>query len=173
MVRRLQHGPRMPSPTTLAYVAVPLGLLGCTSYSPGSFRHAGRAFTGQTTTIACLDLGVAGDRDAVAPGPIVDYQFGNRCDHPIAIDLGAVRATGRTGDGRDVALVAYDPYHTLRALRLEARSSGRERLEYRNAADFGTDLVSVCLSLDGITDAAPTGQQICVANGNRVAEVSP
>lgn len=162
----------MPSLTTLARIAVPLGLIGCQSYSPGSFTHAGAPFTGQMLTIECLDLGVASDPDPIVAGPVVAYQFGNRCDRAVEVDLAAVRATGRTADGREVALVAYDPYRTLRALRLEARSSGRERLEYRKADDLGTDLVSVCLALDGITRAAPTGAQVCLAGGNRVAEVS-
>ncbi len=162
----------MPSIITLGSVCLSLGLVGCTAYSPGSFRHRGQEFSGQLVTLECLDLAVAGDRDVVAPGPILDYRFGNRCDHAIAVDLGAVRATGRTPSGEEVALVPYDPYREIKPLRLEARTTGRERLEYRKAQDFGIDLVQVCVALDGVTGRGGGGR-VCVDARGRVAEVSP
>ena len=87
---------------------VALGLAACATYSPGSFAARGESFTGELTTVGCLDLAVAGTRDAVAPGPIVDFQFGNRCDHAVHVDLAAVRATGRTTSGEEVALVCVE-----------------------------------------------------------------
>ena len=167
----------MPSIITLGSVCLSLGLVGCTAYSPGSFRHRGQEFSGQLVTLECLDLAVAGDRDVVAPGPSLDYRFGNRCDHAIAVDLGAVLATGRTPSGEEVALVPYDPYREIKPLRLEARTAGRERLAYRGVApgppqDFGIDLVSVCVALDGVTGHSGGGR-VCFDAGGRVAEVTP
>lgn len=157
--------------TSLGGVGVAVGLVGCAAYSPGSFRQGGRAFAGQLVTLDCLDLAVAGDRDPVAPGPILDFQFGNRCDHAIGVDLGAIRATGRTPTGEEVALVAYDPYREIRPLRLEARTAGRERLEYRKARDLGIDLIQVCVELEGVTGGG--GGRVCVDADRRVAEVAP
>lgn len=161
----------MPSILARGSACVALGLLGCSRYSAGSFHGGGRDFTGQYVTVGCLDVAIASDHDPVAPGPVVDYQFGNRCDRAVPVDLGAIRATGRTPSGEEVALVPYDPYREIRGLRLEARTAGRERLEYRKARDFGTDVVQICLALDGLTEAP--GGRVCVDTGARVAEVAP
>ena len=167
----------MPSITTLGGALLPLGLAGCMAYSPGSFRRSGEAFEGQLLTLDCLDLGVASQHDPVAPGPVVAYQFGNRCDHSIRVDLGAIHATGRTPAGEEVALVPYDPYGEIRPLRLEAHSYGRERLEYRKARDFGVALVQVCVDVGGMTDSG-AGNRVCFDNqlpesAAQVAGVTP
>jgi hypothetical protein len=170
----LARARRMPSITTVGGALATLGLAGCLAYSPGSFRRGGDAFEGQLVRLDCLELGVAGQHDAVAPGPVVSYEFGNRCDHAIAVDLGAVRATGRTPDGHEVALVAYDPYREIKPLRLEARSYGHERLEYRKAVDLGIDLVQVCVELEGITQTRAPARVCMTADvPPQVAEVSP
>jgi hypothetical protein len=160
----------MPSANALAPLLA-VGLLGCVTYSPGSFAVRGEGFTGELATVGCLDLAVAGTRDAVAPGPIVDFQFGNRCDHAVHVDLARVRATGRTRSGEEVALVAYDPYAEITRQKLEARGFGRERLEYRSARDFGTDVTRVCVEVGDITEGG-TAAELCVAPETRVAEVA-
>jgi len=170
MERGLHRVRRMSSFTLLAIAGVSLGLVACAPYSPGSFRVPGRDFSGERLTLDCLDLAVAGDRDLVAAGPIVDYQFGNRCQHPITVDLGAIRATGRTPTGEEVALVPYDPQGQIRAVTLETRTAGRERLEYRKARDFGIDLVQVCVALDGVAGAS-TGV-VCFATNTRTVAVA-
>jgi hypothetical protein len=153
--------------------ALALGLTGCATYSPGSFASRGQAFTGQAVTLGCLDLAIAGTRDAIAPGPVVDYQFGNRCDRAIGVDFRAIRATGRTARGEQVALVAYDPYGEITGKRLEARTAGRERLEYRAARDLSADLIEVCVEVGAIT-AGATPTTVCVEPGRpRIAEVTP
>lgn len=162
----------MPSVTALVAPLVALGLTACATYSPGSFAARGESFTGELTTVGCLDLAVAGTRDSVAPGPVVDFQFGNRCDHAVHVDLAAVRAVGRTASGDEVALVAYDPYGEITRQKLEARGFGRERLEYRSARDFGTDITLVCVDVGAITEGGAAAQ-LCVAPETRVAEVTP
>lgn len=163
----------MPSITALVGSVAAVGLLGCATYSPGSFAARGESFTGQLTTIGCLDLAVAGSSDAVAPGPIVEYQFGNRCDHAIHVDLGAVRALGRTSSGEQVALVPYDPYSELSRQKLEARGFGRERLEYRTARDFGTDVMEVCVEVGAITENGHASELCVVPDRARIAAVTP
>ena len=122
----------------------------CASYRAGSFEISGEPFLGERTTAGCLDLAVDVGRDAVATGPVVQYQFGNRCDRAASIDLGGVRVTGRTSTGEEVAMVAYDPYGQIRRLPLDARASGRERIEYRTAREFGGDVIAVCVAIGSI-----------------------
>lgn len=164
----------MPSIIRLGGALAALGLAGCLSYSPGSFRRGSEPFEGQHLTLDCLELGVAGQHDAVAIGPVVSYQFGNRCDHAVAVDLGAIRATGWTPSGQEVALIPYDPYREIKPLRLEAHSYGRERLEYRKAVDLGVDLVHVCVELGGVT-SGPASARVCIDHElpPQVAEVTP
>jgi hypothetical protein len=130
----------------------------CATYRAGSFEASGEPFLGERTTAGCLDLAVDVARDAVATGPVVQYQFGNRCDHAATVDLGSVRVTGRTASGDEVTMVAYDPYHDIRPLPLDARAFGRERIEYRTSRDFSGDVIAVCVALGAITscrDVAP------------------
>lgn len=150
-----------------------LGLTGCATYSPGAFATRGENFTGQLLTVGCLDLGIVGTRDAVAPGPVVEYQFGNRCDRAVPLDLRAVTAVGRTSSGQQVALVPFDPYGEITPKRLEARTAGKERLEYRNARDLGIDIVEVCVEVGAITTGGTPSTVCVVPGGARVAEVSP
>ncbi|MEZ4399807.1 MAG: hypothetical protein R3B06_07300 [Kofleriaceae bacterium] len=175
LVCRLHHGTTMPLlernqlGVALATFAT-VGLAGCATYSPGSFAVRGERFTGSPTTVGCLDLAVAGQRDPIARGPVVAFQFGNRCDHAVHVDLGAVRATGRTADGTRVAMAAFDPARALSAQKLEARRFGRQRLEYRSLrAD--ADVIEVCLEVGAITERGQAAL-VCVApDGDRVAEV--
>src|SRR5690242_722449 len=93
-------------------------LVGC-AYTPGSFALAENTFPGQRATVGCLDVAV--DRRADLPiGPVIGYQFANRCDHPVTIDLGSVAVVGRGAEG-DVALWPYDPRAELRPVALDAR----------------------------------------------------
>ena len=171
-MRALHMTAPMPRPSSLVGLCA-VGLLGCATYSPGSFTAHGERFTGELATVGCLDVAVAGTRDPIAPGPVLDYQFGNRCDHAIHVDLSAVRAVGRTSSGEEVALVPYDPYGEIDAEKLEARGAGRERLEYRTARDFGTDLVQVCVDLGAVTERGQAAVVCVTPDGGRVAEVAP
>ncbi|HEX8115424.1 MAG TPA: hypothetical protein VF516_47180, partial [Kofleriaceae bacterium] len=99
-------------------------LVGC-AYQPGSFAHAPHDFVGQRVTVGCLDVAVERRTDlSVGPAldPVLGYQFGNRCDHPALVDLGAVAVIGRNPAGADVALRPYDPRHELRPVALDGRS---------------------------------------------------
>ena len=161
----------MPAPSPLAALAAalaPATLAGCFTYQPGSFQSSRTGFPSHRVTIGCLDVGVATVHDRVVTGPVVEYRFGNRCDHAVPVDLAAVRVTGRTRLGDDVAMVPYDPYRDLRRLPLDGRSSGGEQIAYRTARDFGSDVVQLCVDLTGITDGgSPT--VACLAADAQVA----
>ncbi|MBE7448048.1 MAG: hypothetical protein HS111_03915 [Kofleriaceae bacterium] len=130
-------------------------LVGCAGYRAGSFAVAGEPFVGERTTLGCLDVAVDVHRDPVAAGPVVHYQFGNRCDRAATVDLGRVRVTGRTRDGAEVALVPFDPHGEIRALPLDAHRAGRERIEYRTRRDLGGDVISVCVAVGDLGAGSP------------------
>lgn len=120
---------------------------GCSSYAPGSFAYPSKLFPGQRATVGCLDISV--DRRPDYDGKaVLDYQFGNRCDEPVTIDLAHVPVTGRTADGSEVRLEAYDPNLEMIAMKIDARKAGGEAIAYAVAQP----LVQVC------ADAAAIGE---------------
>ncbi len=134
-------------------VALVCALVGC-AYQPGSFAHAPHDFVGQRVTVGCLDVAVERRADlsvGSALDPVLGYQFGNRCDHPALVDLGAVAVIGRDSQGADVALWPYDPRRELRPAALDARSVGAEALAY--ASD--RPMLEVCADAAALAHAAP------------------
>lgn len=103
-------------------------LVGC-AYEPGSFSYPPQKFTGQRATVGCLDLSVERRAD-LAIGPVLAYQFANRCDHPTLVDLGAASVVGRNAQGIDVSLRPYDPRGELHRAALDGRNVGAEALAY-------------------------------------------
>ena len=82
---------------------------------------------------------------------VLAYAFGNRCDHPAVVDLARVSVLGRTVDGREVTLAAFDPRHELRAVALDGRSSGREAIAYPSTVP----LAEVCVDAAAIAHESP------------------
>ncbi|HEX7838157.1 MAG TPA: hypothetical protein VF469_11870 [Kofleriaceae bacterium] len=103
-------------------------LVGC-AYEPGSFSSSSQTFTGQRVTVGCLDLAIERRAD-LAIGPVLAYQFANRCDHPTIVDLGAATVVGRDPQGTDTALRPYDPRGELQPTALDGRNVGTEALAY-------------------------------------------
>ncbi len=130
-------------------------LLSACGYRAGTLRPS--AASGKVAVVDCLDVAVDPLADPAAAGTAVTYRFGNRCDHSVRVDLGAVQAFGRFADGSRVALVAYDPEHVIRAGRLDPRRQGSESIEYQHPDDPAARPVELCLTLGGITggDARP------------------
>lgn len=148
--------PSSPSRLRRAVALAALSGLGalaaCTPYRAGGLQRS--APSGVVVVASgCLDVAAAVSDDAVAAWPVIDVQFGNRCDRPVPVDLRTIGVFGHTRTGRAVALVPYDPRGELAALPLEARTAGRERLQYRDRRDLGVvgdDVVDVCLDLAGL-----------------------
>src|SRR5262249_31046153 len=107
--------------------ALACALAGC-AYKPGSFAYP-QAFPGQHATSGCLDIAVERRTD-LPIGPVLGYQFANRCDHPATVDLGAVSVVGRDAAGSELALRPYDPRGELHPVVLDARNMGAESLVY-------------------------------------------
>lgn len=124
---------------------------GC-GYRAGSFTGPTGMFAGELVTIGCLDVGVSSHVDPVAEGPAIAYELGNRCDRPARVDLGAVIVRGRTDGGREIELAPFDPEGELRPVRLEARRTGREVIEYHAA--LADPVRQVCVELEGIDGLA-------------------
>ncbi len=122
-----------------------LVLVGC-AYREGSFNYTDHAFTGQRTTLGCVDLAVDRRNDAKGVAVIV-YDFGNRCDRAVTIDLAYATVIGRTDAGDPVVLKPYDPNNEIRPLRLEGRSAGGETIAYESERH----LAQVCIDLATVT----------------------
>jgi hypothetical protein len=103
-------------------------LIGC-AYEPGSFRYPSKTFAGQRATVGCLDVSVERRAD-LALGPVLAYQFANRCDHVAVVDLGAAVVVGRNAQGTDIPLRPYDPRSELHPTALDGRNIGAEALAY-------------------------------------------
>jgi hypothetical protein len=122
-------------------------LIGC-AYTPGSFASAHNPFPGQRATVGCLDIAVERRTD-LPIGPVLAYQFANRCDHPTTVDLGSIAVLGRDAAGTELALRAYDPRAELHPITLDARNLGTESLAYpanRAIPQLCVDIASVAPS---------------------------
>jgi hypothetical protein len=139
------------------------GLAGC-AYKPGSFASSSHDFSGQRVSVGCLDVAV--ERRADAPiGPVLAYQFANRCDRMTTVDLGAVTVIGRDADGSETRLRLYDPRTEIHPVSLDARKVGGESLAYwagRPVAQVCVDIATlarhgapqwVCFGSDAVTVA--------------------
>ncbi|HUJ63830.1 MAG TPA: hypothetical protein VLX92_35260 [Kofleriaceae bacterium] len=142
-------------------------LVGCAGYRAGSFRARQLDFTGQHATVGCLDISIR-ERPPVRGADVLQYTFGNRCDHPAMVDLAAANVIGRLGDGREVELIAYDPNREIRPLPIDGRMVGQEAIAYQAA----TEVSQICVDAGGIGHGQP--QWLCFPGvASRVAEVSP
>jgi hypothetical protein len=131
---------------------------GC-GYHPGTFADFHGPFAGTRETIGCVEVAVgAGDADVHAEGPVIAYGFGNRCHHPVTLDLASVRAVGRDAAGVEHALVAYDPAGEIRPMPLDGLWSGREQIEYV-LPPGARSLVSVCVDVGGVDATAPRAER--------------
>lgn len=136
---------------------VACALVGC-AYQPGSFAYEGRAFPGQRATVGCLDISV--DRSELPIGPVIRYQFANRCDRAATIDLAAVAVVGRDARGAEVKLRPYDPRSELHPVALDGRSAGAESIAYPSASA----IPQICVDLATLVHDGPP-QWRCLGAG--------
>jgi hypothetical protein len=131
-------------------------LAACQAYQPGALSPGPG---GAAASLECADVVVSPRPDVYATGPVVEIAVGNRCDHPIEIDYGAIRAIGHR---------AFDPRGEIRRGVLDARSMAVEVIEYRPIGGAGA---SLCLDLSGFA-AGGGGPPVCVSHPAAVAEVT-
>jgi hypothetical protein len=137
-----------------------LGAGGC-AYQADSFRSTRESFDGVRVTVSCLDVAIARPQSDVATSNVVKYSFGNRCDDPVVVDLAAARVYGRAGDGTESTLYAYDPFHEIRMMRLDARAIGHETIDYPS----GGMLERMCIDAASISHAS-VPQWVCFSDGD-------
>jgi hypothetical protein len=134
---------------------------GCGGYHAGSFASITGEFAGERRTVGCLDLAVAPVDDAAAEGPVAAVTFANRCDAAVVVDLPSIRATGRGLDGREVAMGVFDPDREIRAGLLEARTIGRELIEFQPLGG-GPAPYDLCLDVSRLDPGAPSATPVVV-----------
>ncbi|HEV7558079.1 MAG TPA: hypothetical protein VGO00_21575, partial [Kofleriaceae bacterium] len=132
------------------WALVALVAAGC-SYKAGSYGYMSNGFPGQRVTVGCLDLSVSRLADT-GDGAVLQYQFGNRCDRAARVVL-PVAPKGRTGDGHEHSLVAYDPDGEIVPREIDGRSFGSETVEYR--AESGDPVAEVCIDAAKIVETTP------------------
>lgn len=146
-----------------------VGLTGCVTYQPGSFAKGVFGFLGEKTTVGCLDLSIhrRADYDKSA---VLAYRFGNRCETPQTVDLGAARVIGRDAAGGEHVLRPFDPRAEIRPLAVDARLTGGEAIAYVADGELGVDLVQVCVDAASIVPGAERQQWMCFATRPPVDE---
>jgi len=135
---------------TVVGVGVSTFLVAGCAYQADSFSYERQQFPGTYVTVDCLDLAIEHRADQ-GDQNIIAYQFGNRCDVPVLVDLAAARVVARTAEGDEMQLVAFDPRHEIRPLRIDARASGKEAIEYPS----GRSVQSVCVDAASIARVLP------------------
>lgn len=145
----------------MALVGCALGLagMGCVAaYRPGSFALADQPFSGERVTVGCLDVAIERRVDAKA-GPVLAYQFANRCDAMTVVDLAAVAVIAHHVDGSEAAMRPYDPHGEIRPVSLDGRKVGGEALAY-----WARGIVAqVCVDLATLARSGPP-QWLCFAS---------
>ena len=134
---------------TLALVA--LALSSCFHYAPGTLRARHRRWA-TTREVGCLDVAaeIIGDPHVEPSSPVVDLQFGNRCDGGVHVDLRKLEVVARWSDGRRVELHAYDPRNEIEPLPLAPGMLGHEAIAYPAPKDEAGPPSQVCVDLGGI-----------------------
>ncbi len=149
-------------PRRLIWLA-PFVVAGC-SYKPSSFDYYWHPFAGQRVVGACLDLGVGRDDQGYTLGPVINYTFGNRCEHRVMLDLANVRVVARGIDGAAIPLHAYDPNAEIRSAAIVALGAGQEEIEYRDSAGTpAARTADVCVDVGSLEPESPRGERwVCV-----------
>jgi hypothetical protein len=131
-----------------------LGFTGCVTYQPGSFSKGPALFAGERATIGCLDLAIE-RRDDYDKSAVLHYRFGNRCEHPQVVDLGAARVVGRDAEGGEHVLRPFDPRYQIHPTPIDARLAGGEAIAYVADDQLGVQLVQVCVDAASIVPGQP------------------
>lgn len=145
---------------------VSCAVVGC-AYRPGSFSFPPQpgpdTGTSQRVTVGCLDVAIHRRADG-ALGPVLGFQFANRCDRPMLVDFAAMTVIGRDAQGDEVSLPPYDPHREVRPMVLDGRNVGAEALLY--VADRAVP--EVCADAATLVHQAPPSWQCFAAPAPQV-----
>ena len=136
-------------------IALVVIVSGACAYRPGSFEGHHGTFPGERAIVGCLDVAVArAPHDVAATGEVIELNFGNHCEQPVTVDIGAIRAHGQGPDGRGEPLVPEDPAGEIRPLELDGLWNGREVIEYRLASRPAERVAGSCFDVGGLDASA-------------------
>lgn len=136
-----------PSVRALALVFITAGC----GYHAGSFAGPHGLFAGTPSTVDCLDIAVSREADSDV-GPVLAFDFGNRCAHAIVVDFQHAHVEAVTLDGQRIPLDAYDPDGGIVSERLDAQLPGHEAIAYAASEQ----VPQVCVDVATIVHAAGT-----------------
>ena len=148
---------------------------GC-AYQPGSLLRPRSDRTMQARQLGCLDVAISIGADPVVPArdPVLQIDFGNRCDRSVDVDLRALHVSAQYADGIPIALAVFDPRGEIERLPLDARWRGAESLEYVGPDAQATPPARVCVAIDAIAPSehvAPPPPLCFAREGERFAPV--
>lgn len=151
------HASRLRDVVTLVLALL---LTGCGSraYAPGALAATAPIPEGAARTRGCLDLGAT--TEPLDPDVLVVFVFGNRCSHPVPLDLSRARVVAHTDDPSEPAegtpLAAKDPRGEIGPRHLDAEEWGSEKIRY---ASPPRGLRRVCVTFEA-ESAAPICNQV-------------
>ena len=120
--------------------------------------------------MGCIDVSVERRPDLIGGGTVLAYEFGNRCDRPATVDLSRVSVVGRTYEGDQTELRAFDPNAEIRPLTIDGRAAGKEAIAYPAHTSFA----EVCIDAASLAHEAPA-RWLCFASRvpPQIAKASP
>ena len=144
-------------------------------YEPGSFEGLRVTFAGGRGSAGCLDLAVdvayeTCPADVECPeAPVATISLGNRCRHPIPIDVAQIVFVSRPGERR---LRIADPKQELHKAELDGRAMASERFELIGGSPE-QDVTMVCANPGRITEPEWQGPVLCAAVAPKPAAPKP
>jgi len=130
----------------------------CNYYAPGAFADDEGAFAGARATVGCIDVAVSLSYDRHGVGPVVGFDFGNRCSHEVLVDFTSVRVFAERLGVR-WQLQPYDPQSEIEPTYLDRAQVGHEKILYPERGAFDR----VCVDLGAVGGDAAAKRWVCIA----------
>jgi hypothetical protein len=141
-----------------AAVLLPL-IGGCiySEYSPGDLGAGARSY-------GCVDV-VAVPQDSYETPPgghMIDIELGNRCDHSVPTNFGAIKVSlRREGKTGETPANAYDPRGEIHPARIPANLHVHERIIFFPANRDCGEIDRVCVDVDGLVPETTGDTRFC------------
>ncbi len=106
--------------------------------------------------LGCADLGFSLDRETSLTSDssfLLDVSLRNRCVRETAVDLGALRITGRDESGAERPVTVYDPRNEIHPYQIDALAEGTERLRIDVGGSLNATRV-ICIDVSRVSPEA-------------------
>ena len=111
-----------------------VSLAGCLlPYRPGALLRPNAALPAPNYhQLGCLDVRVTPANEFAfdLSEPVLRFEFGNRCDRPVAVDFRTLRARTRYSDGNEYLLNPIDPHGEIHLGHLDVSAQSWETIAF-------------------------------------------